>query len=236
MENGGDGAAERSRKWSQAPGNIEDLGEHIPFRLTTPIDATNIHRQTSTLLCRSTFLPTETPRPPTPRMLRPTPPMLARASLGTPSGALATLATQPPPTPASSPRRCSRPTSSRVSPLTRLRPVASATVGTKSPPRRRTCSSSSSVSSLVPSFMVSLIALFGIAPWRISPLPLNGSVATFVLLLQALLRRGAMAIGRTPPRLPRHWCNLHAHDANYAQLWNSLSSSLPVFVTGSISV
>lgn len=31
MENGGDGAAERSRKWSQAPGNIEDLGEHPPL-------------------------------------------------------------------------------------------------------------------------------------------------------------------------------------------------------------
>jgi hypothetical protein len=39
-----------------------------------------------------------------------------------------------------------------------------------------------------------------------------------------------------PPRLPRHRRNLHVHDANYAQLWNSLSSSLPVFVTGSISV
>jgi hypothetical protein len=31
MENGGVGAAERSRKWSQAPGNIEDLGEQSPF-------------------------------------------------------------------------------------------------------------------------------------------------------------------------------------------------------------
>jgi len=32
MENGGDGAAERSRKWSQAPGNIEDLDEYTALQ------------------------------------------------------------------------------------------------------------------------------------------------------------------------------------------------------------
>jgi hypothetical protein len=43
MENGGDGAAERSRKWSQAPGNIEDLGEHTPsLSLIIALDATNM--------------------------------------------------------------------------------------------------------------------------------------------------------------------------------------------------
>ena len=88
-------------------------------------------------------------------MLRPTLPMLARARPGTSSGALATPARPLVLTPVSSPTRCLRPTSSRVSPLTRLSSAASATVGTKSPPRRRTCSSSSSVSSLVLSSMVS---------------------------------------------------------------------------------
>jgi len=43
MENGGgDGAADRSRKWSQAPGNIEDLGESCnPRTPTVHYDATN---------------------------------------------------------------------------------------------------------------------------------------------------------------------------------------------------
>jgi H+-transporting ATPase len=38
MENGGgDGAADRSRKWSQAPGNIEDLGQSINPRIDRPL-------------------------------------------------------------------------------------------------------------------------------------------------------------------------------------------------------
>jgi hypothetical protein len=149
MENGGgDGAADRSRKWSQAPGNIEDLGM---LRLSIrPSFATRLTpRQTSTLLCRSTSLPTEIPRPTTPT-LRLSRRMLS--SLGTSSVPRRRLLV---PTLVPSPRRCSRPTSSRVSLLLRSSSAASATAGTKSPPRRRTCSSSSSVSSLVLSSMVS---------------------------------------------------------------------------------
>jgi hypothetical protein len=148
MENGGgDGAADRSRKWSQAPGNIEDLGM-LRLDPTVLCDATNT-RQTSTLLCRSTSLPTEIPRPTTPT-LRLSRRMLS--SLGTSSVPRRRLLV---PTLVPSPRRCSRPTSSRVSLLLRSSSAASATAGTKSPPRRRTCSSSSSVSSLVLSSMVS---------------------------------------------------------------------------------
>jgi hypothetical protein len=151
MENGGgDGAADRSRKWSQAPGNIEDLGmlqSSNPSSIATRLTS----RQTSTLRCRSTSLPTETPRPTTPmlRWLR-----TMSSSLGTSSVPRRRLLV---PTLVPSPTRCSRPTSSRVSPLLKSSSAASATAGTKSPPRRRTCSSSSSVSSPAPSSMVSSI-------------------------------------------------------------------------------
>lgn len=208
MENGGDGAAERSRKWSQAPGNIEDLGEHTPSRHSASTRLTSL--QTSTLLCRSTSLPTETPRP-TMRRLRPPRVMRPKALAGN-SGS-PTRAPLPLPTLASSPRRCSRPISSRVSPLLRSRTVASATVGTKSPPRRRTCSSSSSVSSLALSSMVSLLTSAtlhqgahrrcrSMAPWRRS----------FVLLLQALIATRSYGqpmhptpLAETLVQFPRTW-------------------------------
>lgn len=67
----------------------------------------------------------------------------------------------------------------------------------------------------------------------------NGSVATFVIAFASFehvrsygQQLQPVPLAETPAQSPRD----DETGANYAQLWNSLSSSPPVFVTGLISV